>query len=484
MAPDEAPRLPSNRPIKLEPGEDPPAPGSTALERLAAKYGTTGQGGIPGVSTVYGKPGAAPTGTGAGSGSGSAGTTATPARPAPRPAPRPAAATPAHQPTQPGQRPLHVPGDTVAERVAYRLALRRGDIQPGDAPIAAPARPVTGTGAPGTAAPGPRPTASAPAASAAAPARPATPAVPGARPAFAVERPRLDTRRPPSPEGAPAAPPRRPQVPLNPPTPAEIEAAVDHEMYEQYAAAIRSLLGFDLTQYKRPQVWRRSNSFAKQKGCRDVLELVERCKTDLELRTAVRDMITINVSEFFRNPDAWESLRAGVLPELLRLGRPIRMWSAGCSLGYEPYTFAMMVKEAGGSADAKILATDLDETILAQARAAVYAEHQMVGVSDARRAKFFDERNQLWSVKPELRSMVQWRRQDLLRDPFPSDLDLIACRNVVIYFTDEAKDGLYRRFTAALRVGGILFIGATEAIGSARSFGLQMVASGIYRRIE
>jgi chemotaxis protein methyltransferase CheR len=266
------------------------------------------------------------------------------------------------------------------------------------------------------------------------------------------------------------------------PTPGEIEATVDNASYERFAASIKTLLGFDLTQYKRPQVWRRANSFAKQRGCADVHELVDRCKGDTDLRTAMRDMITINVSEFFRNPDAWDALRTMALPDLLRLGRPIRMWSAGCSLGYEPYTFAMMVKEAGTGADARIQATDLDETILAQARASAYAEHQMVGVSPARRSKFFDQQGDRWVVKPVLRTMVSWRRQDLLRDPFPTDQDLIACRNVVIYFTDEAKDGLYRHFTGALRIGGILFIGATEAIAAPRDFGLQAVASGIYRR--
>jgi chemotaxis protein methyltransferase CheR len=266
------------------------------------------------------------------------------------------------------------------------------------------------------------------------------------------------------------------------PTPLEIEASVDHEAYERFAAGVQALLGFDLTRYKRPQVWRRANSFARQKGCRDVHELVERARLDSGLKIALRDMITINVSEFFRNPEAWESLRTLVLPELGRLGRPIRFWSAGCSLGYEPYTFAMLVKELGGGADARIQATDLDETILAQARASAYAEHQMVGVTAARRARFFEEHDSLAVVKSELRAMVAWRRHDLLRDPFPSDQDLIACRNVVIYFTDEAKDGLYRNFAHALRKGGILFIGATEAIAAPRDFGLQAVASGIYRR--
>jgi chemotaxis protein methyltransferase CheR len=318
-----------------------------------------------------------------------------------------------------------------------------------------------------------------------------------ARQAAATTAPPLagtGTRPPlrPAPTRIPPAPPAVSTTALRPapagaerrlPTPLDIENAVDHVAYERFAAGIRSLLGFDLTQYKRPQVWRRANSFARQKGCTDVDQLVERCRGDATLRTALRDMITINVSEFFRNPDAWESLRALVLPDLLRLGRPIRFWSAGCSLGYEPYTFAMLVREAGlPGADARITATDLDETILGQARASAYAEHQLVGVSVARRARFFESVEDRWVVRPELRSMITWRRHDLLRDPFPVDQDLIACRNVVIYFTDEAKDGLYRNFARSLRVGGFLFIGATEAIHAPREFGLQMVTSGIYRR--
>jgi chemotaxis protein methyltransferase CheR len=264
----------------------------------------------------------------------------------------------------------------------------------------------------------------------------------------------------------------------------DIEAAVDPAAYERFSNGVRSLLGFEMMQYKRPQVWRRANSFAKQKGFRTLDELIVACRGDGDLRSAFRDMITINVSEFFRNPEAWESLRTTVLPELLKLGRPIRFWSAGCSLGYEPYTFAMLVKEAGDAGGPRILATDLDEPILAQARASAYAEHQMVGVSPVRRARFFTQQGDLWVVKQDLRSLVQWKRQDLLKDPFPGEQDLIACRNVVIYFTDDAKDVLYRRFAAALRVGGVLFIGATEAISSPRAFGLQVIASGIYRRVD
>ena len=142
----------------------------------------------------------------------------------------------------------------------------------------------------------------------------------------------------------------------------------------------------------------------------------------------------------------------------------------------------MMVKEAGGGADTRIGATDLDETILAQARASSYAEHQMVGVSDARRARFFDQQGAYWVVKPALRSMVTWRRHDLLRDPFPADQDLIACRNVVIYFNDDAKEGIYARFFDVLRPGGILFVGSTERVSDTAGLGWQRLANFFYVR--
>ena len=408
---------------------------------------------------------------------------------------------------------------TALERLRARMEAQQATVQtrvgaplPARPPISAPAgsmprpstlatpgtRPATGSLA---TAPAPRPAPGTPM-----PARSALPA-PTRPPLTAPVRPPLRTPltgaapasgvpvRPPlraplsAPPGTPVSRPgttpdraRGPVAPMPMPTLSEIEQTVDHAAYLAFSDAVKKLLGFDLTQYKRPQVWRRANSFAKQKGFANLIALCDACKADIDLRTELRDMITINVSEFFRNPEAWEQVRTAVLPDLLRLGRPIRMWSAGCSLGYEPYTWAMLVKEAGAGADTRILATDLDETILAQARASVYSDIQMVGVSPKRKSRFFESSDDRSVVKPELRGMVQWKRQDLLRDPFPSDLDIIACRNLVIYFTDEAKDGLYRRFAAALRPEGFLFIGATEAIADWRAFGLKMLSSGLYRK--
>lgn len=272
------------------------------------------------------------------------------------------------------------------------------------------------------------------------------------------------------------------RLPETPPVTAPA-AAVDQQGYERLTREVRALLGFDLAQYKAPQVWRRVNGFAAARGIPDVATLLARCRADPELRLAFRDMITINVSEFFRNPEAFEALRTAHLPGLIS-GRPLlRVWSAGCSLGYEPYSLAVLLREAAPMLSIRILATDLDETILAQARASRYTEAQMAGVSAGRRARFFRRTaDQQWEARPELRALVTFRRHDLLRDRYESGFDLIACRNVVIYFTEEAKAHIHRRFAESLRPGGLLFVGATETVSSPRAIGLEQAQPGFYRR--
>ena len=264
--------------------------------------------------------------------------------------------------------------------------------------------------------------------------------------------------------------------------PAAVE--VDREGYERLAREVRTLLAFDLAQYKAPQVWRRVNGFASARGFADVPALLAGCRADPVLRAAFRDMITINVSEFFRNPETFEALTARYLPALVREAGVLRIWSAGCSLGYEPYSIAMLVREASATAPIRILATDIDETILGKAKLSRYSESQMSGVSAARRARFFRRAGDDWEVRPEIRALVTFRRHDLLRDPYEPGFDLITCRNVAIYFTEEAKKGLYERFGRSLRPGGVLFVGATETISTARSFGLEPDQPGFYRRVH
>ena len=258
--------------------------------------------------------------------------------------------------------------------------------------------------------------------------------------------------------------------------------SVDEAGYATLTNDVRLLLGLDLSKYKPVQVWRRVLAFTSARGYADPASLIVACHLDPDLRAAFRDMITINVSEFFRNPAAWGTLGSRFLPRLLAGRTSIRIWSAGCSYGYEPYSLAMLVREQAIGVTPRIVATDVADAILARARAGRFDGIQMAGVSTTRRARFFQPIDDDWEIRPELRPFVTWRRQDLLLDPFVPDVDLIVCRNVVIYFTDAAKIDLYRRFAESLTSDGILFIGATESISAASEAGLVAVAPGFYKR--
>lgn len=276
--------------------------------------------------------------------------------------------------------------------------------------------------------------------------------------------------------------PRSPSTPGTPGTPMAFVAVLDEAGYERLTREVRLLLGIDLALYRPAQVWRRVLGFATARGFAGAPELLAGARADGVLRRAFMDMLTINVSEFFRNAPAFETLARDFLGPMLRNQPLTRVWSAGCSAGYEPYSIAILAREALATARIQIHATDLDETILATARAGRYSTAQMLGVSAARRARFFSPTADGFEVRPELKTLVTFARHDLLRDPTRTSLDVVACRNVVIYFTDEAKIKLYQGFAAALRPGGILFIGATESIADPRSFGLVPVAPGFYQR--
>jgi chemotaxis protein methyltransferase CheR len=270
----------------------------------------------------------------------------------------------------------------------------------------------------------------------------------------------------------------------SPPPGLTVPQTVDAAGYAALTNDVRLLLGLDLAHYKPVQVWRRVLGFTKARGFADPATLVAACRLDPDLRTAFRDMITINVSEFFRNPDAWQTLGERFLPALLAGRSSIRIWSAGCSYGYEPYSLAMLIREQTARVKPRIVATDVDEAILARARDGRYEELQMAGVSPVRRARFFQFVDGAWEVRPELRPLVTWRREDVLQDGSMRGMDLIVCRNVVIYFTASAKTELYRRFAESLAADGVLFIGATESISAAHKSGLVAIAPGFYRRID
>jgi chemotaxis protein methyltransferase CheR len=256
---------------------------------------------------------------------------------------------------------------------------------------------------------------------------------------------------------------------------------VDEVAYARLAAALRGSLGIDLEQYRSAQMWRRVSGFAATNGLADPDALVVACRDDARLLAALRNMITINVSEFFRDERAWAFLSERLLPRLAE-GRTVRAWSAGCSIGMEPYSLAMLAREIAPTAHLHVVATDFDGAALAVAKAGHYRETQVSGLSPTRRERFLTQSGSGWTVNPDVRATITFREHNLLAEPVGHHYDLIACRNVVIYFTEAAKAVVQARLAGALKPGGLLFVGATEAILRPERFGLRPDGQGFYVR--
>lgn len=240
--------------------------------------------------------------------------------------------------------------------------------------------------------------------------------------------------------------------------------------------------GVNLRAYKRPQMERRINSFMRTQGAADYYSFIKLLDERPDIYRKFMDHLTINVSEFFRNKNQWDTLQAQILPKLMRQGRMLKSWSAGCSTGEEPYSLAMLLKESIPDRFEPIWATDLDEDALNKAKEGVYPEKTVSTVPFPMLSKYFVQRNGQYEVKQEIKNLVRFQKHDLIEDPFPVDFDLILCRNVVIYFTEETKEKLYKKFVNALRPGGVLFIGSTEQIFQARELGLRTVATFFYMK--
>jgi chemotaxis protein methyltransferase CheR len=253
--------------------------------------------------------------------------------------------------------------------------------------------------------------------------------------------------------------------------------------YPLFVRRIKEKTGLDLGAYKRPQMERRLNSLVQQAGAKNFCDYLHLLEKDPRLMEAFRKRMTINVSELFRNPDRFAVLREKILPELTAKNRRLNIWSAGCSYGAEIYSVAMLLREMRPvGCSARLLASDIDEEMLARGKSGIFSESDLKNIDEKRRQRFFLRSGEGYQVVPELRQMVEFRRHDLLRQEFEPGFQLILCRNVVIYFTDAAKDVLYRRFYDALAPEGVLFIGSTECIFGAKEIGFETFSPFFYRK--
>lgn len=248
-----------------------------------------------------------------------------------------------------------------------------------------------------------------------------------------------------------------------------------------FYADLKKKTGIDLNLYKQDQMRRRVLSMVDAKGLPSLEAFAQQvCRHEDDLRWFL-DKMAINVSELFRNAEKWAELEKTVIPELLTRSSRLRIWSAGCSYGAEAHSFAAVL-EGKFPGNHQIVGTDIDQAALDQARRGEFNEADMRCVPADYKQRFFEKQGDSWMAKPALKKYLTFRKGNLLADPFDTDFDLIACRNVVIYFNDTAKDDLYRRFFSALKPGGILFVGSTERIFNGRELGFETPIPFFYQK--
>ena len=254
--------------------------------------------------------------------------------------------------------------------------------------------------------------------------------------------------------------------------------------FELFKEKVKASLGFDLNGYKEKQLLRRLHGLMARRQVADYAAYYRLLAADPAAQREFIDYLTINVTEFFRDPHLFRYLEERVLPELLARKPHLRVWSAACSNGAEPYSLAIVLEELAPGRHHRIEATDLDPGILEVARAGRYPADLLRHVSPARRGRFFRQEDNAWVVREEIRRRVTFRVHDLLTHPYRTGYDLIVCRNVQIYFTREAQDRLNTGFQRALVPGGVLFVGASESILNYREIGFEKVGTCFYRKVQ
>jgi two-component system, chemotaxis family, CheB/CheR fusion protein len=262
--------------------------------------------------------------------------------------------------------------------------------------------------------------------------------------------------------------------------------------FETLLEFLKRSRGFDFAGYKRASLERRVHRRMEDVGCGSFADYLYYLEVHPDEYEKLFDTLLINVTEFFRDAPAWTHLADKVLPGLLAAkadDEPVRVWSAGCATGQEAYTAAIVLAEALGEETfrerVKIYATDVDEDALGIARLGVYAPKDVEGVPAELRERYFEPADGKLAFAKNLRRTVIFGRNNLVSDAPISRLDLLICRNTLMYFTAETQGRVLRRFHFALREQGVLMLGRSEMMISHRDvFEAEDLKTRFFRRVD
>ncbi|MEI5907190.1 protein-glutamate O-methyltransferase CheR [Bacillus spongiae] len=252
--------------------------------------------------------------------------------------------------------------------------------------------------------------------------------------------------------------------------------------YEVFIQQIHQKTGIDLSLYKEAQMKRRLTSLYEKRGYSSFRSFFQSLQKNENLLNEFLDRMTINVTEFYRNQQRWEVLEEKIFPRLLSNNRPLKIWSAACSTGEEAYTIVMVLAQLLPLSKISVLATDLDQYALQKAKRGVYPSRSLHEVPNHIKELHFKQSGDFYEVSDPIKGSVTFKQHNLLSNPFEQGYDLIVCRNVMIYFTEEAKEILYKKFSRSLKPGGVLFVGSTEQIFNPGKYGLESEDTFFYRK--
>ncbi len=248
---------------------------------------------------------------------------------------------------------------------------------------------------------------------------------------------------------------------------------VSNDILQFFFSLLYQESGLLLDESKRYLIETRLEPVAAQEGFASIDALGKKLmeRNDALLRQTVVDAMTTNETSFFRDKSHFEILRDEIIPRLIQSNektKKIRIWCAACSTGQEPYSIGIHLKEIGVKLkdwDIQILATDISEPVLSQARLGVYSQHEVQrGLSAPQLLRYFSKEGLAWKISSEIRNMVQFRKLNLLADlSSVGTSDIIFCRNILIYFDLKTKKNVINKLFDLLNLGGSLFLGGSEA---------------------
>lgn len=255
--------------------------------------------------------------------------------------------------------------------------------------------------------------------------------------------------------------------------------------YNNFKKKFFELTGFNLDCYKDKQMERRIRQFIKNANIDNFYTYYKLIKKNEQERIRFLNFLTINTTSFFRDIPVFEKLEKIVFPELIhRKKTNMKIWSAGCSVGAEPYSIAILMKKfkKRRASDYKVIATDIDEVALEKAKAGIFEEQQLKSLYKKTIKEDFMRIGNQFKIKPELQNNIVFKKHDLLSSFYESNFDLILCRNVFIYFTQEAQDNVIKKFANSLNPQGYFVLGSSENIVDHERFDLKKVEVTIFQK--